>query len=653
LAIPCLSQIADPPRTFCNPLNLNYRFMSNANDAREAADPVIVLFQNDYYLFASKVGGYWVSHDLVDWELIIPKGIPLEDYAPTVLAIEDTLYFTAFNTGVIYSTMDPKSGQWQKVANLSRQYPDPALFKDDNNRVYMYYGCSNVTPLFVVEVDPANGFTEISEPVAVISAQASIHGWERRGDDNLIDEQPWIEGCWMTKHQEKYYLQYAGPGTEYITYADGLYIGDNPLGPFKYVPYSPFSFKPTGFITGGGHGCTFQDRAGNYWRVTTLVVSVKHIFERRIGIYPAAFDVDSMMYTNTVFGDYPQFLPDIKANPIEDNLAGWMLLSYKKYATASSEMEEHPLENAVDENVKTDWCAETGDKDEWFMLDLGIECQLHALQVNFTEQGTSGKIVNGRQNPLYQQYMVESSLDSVNWTMMIDKSTNEKDVPHDYMELAKPVQVRYIRITNLFTPGEGQFGLRDFRVFGNPDAEFTQVDNVTVTRDPNDGRDAYLRWETVENADGYIIRYGIQPDKLYNHYMVYDTNRIAIHSLNHGIEYYFSVEAFDSGTDFYKGDYTGIGLHLDPPIQYSLLKKFSNPFNPETNITYSIPKASQVTLQVCDVIGRKVRTLVDAFHEANHYSMHFNAENLSSGMVLAMLQIDEGFVQKQKMVLIK
>ena len=36
----------------------------------------------------------------------------------------------------------------------------------------------------------------------------------------------------MTKHNGKYYLQYAGPGTEFKSYSDGVYVSDKPLGPF-------------------------------------------------------------------------------------------------------------------------------------------------------------------------------------------------------------------------------------------------------------------------------------------------------------------------------------------------------------------------------------------------------------------------------------
>ncbi|MBN1999699.1 fibronectin type III domain-containing protein [candidate division KSB1 bacterium] len=91
------------------------------------------------------------------------------------------------------------------------------------------------------------------------------------------------------------------------------------------------------------------------------------------------------------------------------------------------------------------------------------------------------------------------------------------------------------------------------RIFGNPEiAQFKEVDYVMIARDPKDPRDATLTWQPVEGADGYVVRYGIDPDKFYNNYMIYDAYSLTMHSLNRDEEYYFEVEAFDSGTDYYR-----------------------------------------------------------------------------------------------------
>src|SRR5688572_27719239 len=86
------------PTTICNPMNLSYRFCLDAPSRREAADPTMVVFKGEYYLFASKSGGYFHSTDLVEWDLITTADLPLEDYAPTAVVMNDTLYFMASKT---------------------------------------------------------------------------------------------------------------------------------------------------------------------------------------------------------------------------------------------------------------------------------------------------------------------------------------------------------------------------------------------------------------------------------------------------------------------------------------------------------------------------------------------------------------------------
>ena len=56
-----------------NPLNLNYRFQTEGICRRETADPVIILFKDRYYLFASHSSGYWSSSNLKDWTFIATK----------------------------------------------------------------------------------------------------------------------------------------------------------------------------------------------------------------------------------------------------------------------------------------------------------------------------------------------------------------------------------------------------------------------------------------------------------------------------------------------------------------------------------------------------------------------------------------------------
>ncbi|MEJ2055366.1 MAG: discoidin domain-containing protein, partial [Calditrichaceae bacterium] len=473
-------QITDSPKTFCNPLNL----YTGSQRVWRAGEAVVVLHQDDYYLFITGGRGYWYSDNLRDWTYVKAPDFP--GGCPSVISDGETMYASGDKTlRDVFASTDPKNGVWEKVGHYDRDYGDADMFLDDDGRLYMYWGWSQILPFQVVELDPKNNFSEIGEPVTLFFGNEEEHGWERRRNKDVIfpffshrpyfaEASPWIEGPWMIKHNGKYYLQYAA------------------IGPALY-----------GEGRGGGD----------------------------IALYPTSVDAEGVMHSNTAFGDYPQYYPGIKENPVDNNFTGWMLLSHKKYAKASSTLKGYDITNAVDENLYTFWCAETGDPGEFMVVDLGKECDIYAMQVNFDQHDAKVKFVWGRgmvsssnaDDNRFRSYTVETSTDNKNWSLLIDKSNNTKDVRYDYTELHQPVKARYVKLTNVFTPFEGKFAVKDLRIFGNPQiAEFTEINNVMVARDADDPRNAVLTWQPVKNADGYVIRYGIEPGKLYNDHIVYD-----------------------------------------------------------------------------------------------------------------------------------
>jgi xylan 1,4-beta-xylosidase len=572
------ASITDKPMTFCNPINLSV----GTERARRAGEPVVVLYKDDYYLFITGGRGYWYSENFRDWTYVNAPDFP--GGCPSVATDGKTL-FASGDKGLhdVFSSTDPKNGVWTKVGTYQRDYGDADMFIDDDGRFYMYWGWSQVLPFQVVELDPENGFSEKGKPVICFFGDYESHGFERRRKEDVIfpffnhrpyfpEESPWIEGPWMVKHNGKYYLQYAAIGLEFATYSHGVYVADNPLGPFKYSESNPLTFKSTGFMVGAGHGSTFHDKSGNLWTIAMVPSFYGGRGGSDLALFPTAVDADGVMHSNTAFGDYPQYYPGIREDPVDNNFAGLMLLSNKKYAEASSSIEGFGVSNAVDENFMTHWCAVTGDPGEFMKIDLGKVCDIYALQVNFDQHdakmpsfgrgmgpgmGTGMGMGMNRNmstdNPRYHCYKVEISNDDETWSMLLDKSNNTVDRRNDYTELQEPVKARYMKLTNVFTPDSGKFAIKELRIFGNPEnANFTEVDNVFVVRDPEDRRDATLLWYPVKGADGYVVHYGIKPDKLYNSYLVYDAYTITIHSLNRDPEYYFKVEAFDSGTDYYR-----------------------------------------------------------------------------------------------------
>jgi hypothetical protein len=223
--------------------------------------------------------------------------------------------------------------------------------------------------------------------------------------------------------------------------------------------------KLGGYARGAGHGATYQDNQGNYWHVSTVMLSVKNNFERRIGIWPAGFDKDDVMWCNTAFGDYPHYLPTSAAHQYGDKFTGWMLLNYKKPIQVSSTLGGFGANNANDEDIKTHWSAASGNKGEWIQSDLGNVSTVHAVQINYADQDVDSNRL-GKFNDQYHQYKLYHSVDGKKWNLLVDKSTNKTDVPHDYVELPQPVQARFIRLENIHMP-TGKFAISGLRIFGN------------------------------------------------------------------------------------------------------------------------------------------------------------------------------------------
>jgi xylan 1,4-beta-xylosidase len=532
-------------KTFCNPVNLSYRFQLENPSRREAADPTMVFYNNFYYLFASKSGGYWYSSNLTDWEFVATSEIPTEEYAPTVIVMNDIFYFLA-SSGIkstVYKSADPKSGKWE-VAIDSLAFPvwDPAFFLDDDNRLYLYWGCSNKNPIYGIELD-INNFQPIGKPVPLIRANPASHGWEVPGDYNTIfDNAPWIEGAWLNKINGKYYLQYAGPGTEFKSYSDGVYMSDSPLGPYKVATHNPFASKPEGFASGAGHGSTFKDKYGNYWHIGTITISVKHMFERRLGLYPVFIDKEGLLYAVTKYGDFPLIIPDNKIESFDEIFPGWMLLSYKKKVEVSSSVDSLLPENMTDENIRTYWSARSGNDKEWVVMDLGASYDVYAVQIDFSEHDTR---ILGRKDGICHQYIIEASKDSNEWRILIDKSKNKTDNSHDYIQLNQKVNCRYLKIKNIRVP-DGSFAISGFRVFGKGKGDRPSiVERLELLRKPDDRRSVVLEWSDSDNATGYNISYGVEKDKLYHDYIVYHDTSVCINSLNANQAYYFTIESFN------------------------------------------------------------------------------------------------------------
>lgn len=97
---------------------------------------------------------------------------------------------------------------------------------------------------------------------------------------------------------------------------------------------------------------------------------------------------------------------------------------------------------------------------------------------------------------------------------------------------------------------------------------------------------------------------------------------------------------------------TEVGYNNFQNYKYSLDNNFPNPFNPSTVIGYQIPKSSDVTLKVYDLLGNEITTLVDEYKNAGNYSLDFNASELSSGIYFYTM-VSGDFITSKKMLVLK
>ena len=565
-------QVTEQQTTFCNPMNLDYGwgcFQKREKKARTAADPVIVLFKDKYYLFTTMdIGGYRVSDDLITWKDVYfnpeihASALDIDHYvAPAVAADDNYVYFINFTrdrskkkVDVIRSA-DPENGKWEKCGEV-RRMADPCLFIDDE-RFYFYYGLGAEQSTTFFEVNPET-FEEIEgtkkvlrEYITDVKECTSGYHFGRRELYDEIDASAWMgkfqkipcpEGAWIVKNNDKYYLQYATPGTICNWYCDIVMESDSANGGFIEQPYNPVSLKVGGFIGGAGHSCVFKDKYGNWWQATSMWIGNHDEFERRIGLFPVSFDAKGRMRTHTVLGDYPMLLPQKKFEPQDISAFGWMLQSFNKACMASSSLSGFEPEKAADENVRTWWSAESGNAGEHFVMNFGKKVQINSVQINFAEQDINPEAPKETD---YHAYKLYTSNDGHTWKLLADKSGNKTTVPHEYLELSKPVEASYMKVENVHTPKEGKFALLDLRVFGSGYSDKPgQVKELSVKRNQEDGRYASIAWNKAFGADGYLVRFGYQPDFLNQCIQVKgnETTELLLHILTKGVKYYYRVD---------------------------------------------------------------------------------------------------------------
>ena len=190
---------------------------------------------------------------------------------------------------------------------------------------------------------------------------------------------------------------------------------------------------------------------------------------------------------------------------------------------------------------------ETDKPGEWLSVDLGRLCAVRSIQVNFDDVGYKA---GGREADAPYRYLVEFSQNGKDWKTLVDRTRATESRQHEYVEFTDAVGARYVRLTNKSDkiPGEGHLAVSGLRIFGEgggPKPAAVDLKTAYADRRAYDNRSVGIEWPKSEGAEGYIVRYGLAPDRMYQHYQVLGAQSCRINALIRGQDYYFTVDAFN------------------------------------------------------------------------------------------------------------
>jgi len=432
-------------------------------DFREAADPAVLYHNNKWYLYAS-CGSAYVSEDFINWE-----HHPIEpynrEYDPRVIEYRGEFIFTA-SRSEIYKGDNPL-GPFEKIGFVKDpsgkkvSWGAPHIFVEDDGSVYAYWGIAG-PGIYGAKMDPNDLTQLITEPKVMYGYEPS-HEWERFGDNNEDVSISYVEGPWLFKHEGKYYLIYAAPGTEWTSYAFGYYVSDNPLGPYTYGENNPFVRKEDGYVNGTGHGSLVKGPNETIWAFYTCLVRNEHNFERRIGYDKVEFTKEGVPYCQPT--ETPQPAPG------SSDSINWKPLTTNRPFTHSSSLNRNASGlYALDNGMRTWWMPDKDDVKPSLEVYLKQPQQtkstyiLRAFRLHWKEEYLdykAGKI------PRPIGYVVEykSNLQDKEWETLLDMTNNQTDMVMEYRE-TEAVEAQAVRLTITKNPYPGEVGVIDFTVFG-------------------------------------------------------------------------------------------------------------------------------------------------------------------------------------------
>jgi hypothetical protein len=410
----------------------------------------------------------WMSRDAGATWTHHPLNVRDVGYAPTVVRHRGRFLLMASDSE-LYGSSSPL-GPFERLGRIALPakggWPsliDPALFSDEDGRLYYYWGNSPAAGLWGVELDADDPTRIKGAPIELLRFQSDKHPWERVGDHNQNPHAGWVEGAWVLRVGRRYYLTYGAAGTENATYAMGAYVSDSPLGPFTPQRRNPFMRNVHGLLTGTAHGSIARGPGGHLWAFYTLRATVTHGFERRIGMDRVEVDADGELLVRQATST-PQWLPGREpAGSGADT--GWLPLNVGVQTVASSTTPQAPPRQTVDEDLRTWWEPAAGDATPTLTSRLSTRSTVRAMRLAWRDVGldTRKGVVPG---PF--RYRIEGETAPGTWRVLLDRSDNATDLLIDYRELP-PTSVTRVRVVVVGAPRGITAGIAEFTVFGLAD----------------------------------------------------------------------------------------------------------------------------------------------------------------------------------------
>jgi hypothetical protein len=331
----------------------------------------------------------------------------------------------------------------------------------DSDRLYLYWGLG-MEGIFGMELDTNNPVRALTAPKRLISFH-SEHVWERLGNWNQNKGLSFIEGSWMVRVKERYYLVYSAPGTFYHTYAFGVYRSDSPLGEFHYQENSPILMSRHGLITGTGHGCIVEGPMNTLWAFYTIAMCYATRYERRIGFDPAGVDEDGNLYVSPV-SELPQWAPGVLEHPEAGNSTQLLPLTCGEPVSASSCAPGRDALYAVDESLLSWWQPSPEDKEAALTVELRAEYAVSAIRLIWRDVNLDydNGILPG---PFQYKVNATQEKEPVNFVTILDMSENKIDNAVDYQTFPT-VHARYVQLVITGMPEKIQPGVINFTAFG-------------------------------------------------------------------------------------------------------------------------------------------------------------------------------------------